>query len=100
MPKKKKSKKQIDIMFFYEALFITFILLLTAIMLLFININVSAKEESHDINIKTLEIAFWQDVIKNNPTYLEGYLKLYELTKNDSFLNEAKKINPVYFLLQ
>lgn len=98
---KKSFKREVNLWPFWEALFTAIILLLTAILLLFINLNVSAKEEISDTpNIKTLEIAFWQDVVKNNPTYLEGYLKLFELTHNEAFLAEAKKINPIYFLLQ
>lgn len=98
---KKSSKNKVNLWPFWEALFIAIILLLTSILLLFINLNVSAKEEIETTpNIKTLEIAFWQEVVKNNPTYLEGYLKLFELTHNEAFIYEAKKINPVYFLLQ
>lgn len=104
MPKKTKKinkTNKVDILYFWEALAIAFVLFLTAMLLLLINLNVSAKEhEDQSPNIKTLEIAFWQNVIKDNPTYLEGYLKLFELTNNERFLEEAQKINPVYFLLQ
>lgn len=49
--------------------------------------NVNEVEVSKQIN-------FWKGFVSENPQYYEGWLELYNLTAESSYLNKAREIDP------
>lgn len=98
----KTSKNKVNIKneinFFYICLFTITVLFLTtfALKLRQINTNVlGTKTESvvDEVEISK-QVKFWKEFTLQNPTYYEGWVELYNLTGESSYLNKAKEIDP------
>jgi hypothetical protein len=70
---------------------------ITLLLLSILNIaNYSQKQKVLGITTNP-PLEYWQNLVRKNPTYFEGWLELYSLTGDESYLNEAKRIKPNYF---
>jgi len=81
--------------------------LLTLIFLSVLNIFIYLNREAKVYVVDTTgsELAFWEQILKENPTYRDAYLVLAQLKKQNGdetysqrLVTEAQKIDP-YFVL-
>jgi hypothetical protein len=89
-------KNEID--FFYLCILTITALFLSvfAFKLQQINLNVlGVKTESvtNEIEI-TIQTNFWKEFTSQNPGYYDGWMELYNLTEEDTYLLKAKAIDP------
>jgi len=61
-----------------------------------INLKVLGIKTENTVNeMKTSnQINFWREFVSQNPGYYEGWMELYNLTGESSYLNKAREIDP------
>jgi len=84
--------------FFYLCIFAITILFLSAFAFKLHQINLKVlgiKTENTVNEMKTSnQINFWKEFVSQNPGYYEGWMELYNLTRESNYLNKAKEIDP------
>lgn len=98
----KTSKNKVNIKneinFFYFCLFTVTILFLSAFAFKLhqINLKVLGLRTENVVNEveTTKQINFWEEFVSQNPQYYEGWIELYNLTGENSYLNKAREIDP------
>lgn len=85
-----KSAKEI-INFFYICLFTISLLFFSAFYLkIYLNkkIVLGTKVDT------SREVMFWQEFVSENPQYYEGWIELYNLSGDTSYLDKTREIDP------
>jgi hypothetical protein len=85
----KSAKEAIN--FFYLCLFTIAVLFFSAF---YLKISSNRKIVLGTKVDASGEIAFWQEFVSENPQYYEGWMELYNLTRENGYLNKAREIDP------
>lgn len=84
--------------FFYLCIFTITILFLSAFAFKLHQINLKVLGMRTENNVNEVEVSkqinFWKGFVSENPQYYEGWLELYNLTAESSYLNKAREIDP------
>lgn len=56
--------------------------------------KIIAEKNILEKNKTQKQINYWQNLISQNPTYRDAYLKLFSLSKDETFLQKAKQLDP------
>jgi len=91
----KTTKKKVDIekefSYFYLSLFAISILFFSAF---YLKIHLTKKVILGRQTDISKEVLYWQEFTQKNPQYYEGWLELYNLTGESTYLNRVIKIDP------
>lgn len=76
---------------------IIFIFTIFILIIFFLNIFLTKKiAEKNNLGKNKIQkqINYWQNLISQNPTYRDAYLKLFSLSNDETFLQKAKQVDP------
>lgn len=91
----KTAKNKIEIKSNFNYLYLSlFAILLIFFSAFYIKIHLSKNVVLGSKVDTSKEVLFWQNFLEDNPQYYEGWIELFNLTGESSYLNNALRIDP------